>query len=1007
MGNVNNCLSNPFQYDGITIMPNNKTSNNRSYNNKNIYPRYNYNNKPKLDIIHEEDFQETKSQVEKQPKDGPLRSSFNQIKTNSISSPNDIKKMENKFNTDFNKNIKKNNNQDIMVFDNILFNSTRKSNTNQKNIDNYKFSINEKKNEVQNNLINNSENNFESNKLVNSSDESDLIVLDYKTSEGKNTNKNTNNGYNNNDNNDDLTPKEKHLTNIDNNTNTENYNIYNNIKDNFKKSLNKNIDVNENEPKDNISNNIKNQNNYKQNDNIESVNNYKNNVPYVKPRFNSNLPDNKNNNVYINKKKISLNQINENKNQPNSQFYYSSKIKSMPNSFKINKKKPSDNINNKENNINNLNNRYDNNILLSDKNNNYISNIPNNYQYNNNDNLGNKKLNSEQYKSQIPTQRQFIQNTQEINEQIIYNKNNSTNINNFNYQINKNWTNPEINTALIQNNEIQNIIPSKSQDLYHSKNDILYDNKEQNMSPDERVLYQSATLENIQEDQNSILLNSALYENNETNNIKEQEINSNIIMQNNQEVGYDFGKEYQFTHPNEQIMIKQEIRKKEEDFDANEIINQQKEQEKKNPEYEQTQQAPEEDENDNNEFQHKIISQVEQKEPRDKDSESEIDPKLQEQHPLSKEYQEIKEYINNSLNPVSNDRITFKKSENIDDINQNNNEKDDLEINDINKKKYKSKINENEDDYEDEEENLQDGQFLKMPLTPSKPTDEETPYNKRGYVNKIKVDNIEEVNESEDKRYNNNKNSLEELECKEFEEFSQNGWEKFYPNDRFFKFPKEGIIHDQLIINNDEIYKGDINKNKEKHGFGRFISPNIKRIGMWRRDNFSGWGREIKENGDIFEGKFINGKLNGKGIHKNKNNNTTYIGEYYNSMRHGKGELYTNDFHYKGDFNNNKFEGKGKIEIYNEGEYEGDFKDNLFDGKGMLKWKDGRFYIGELSKGKMNGYGEETFSDGKIYKGNYVDGNKDGHGKLVTADGNIYEVEFRNGEYINNSQQSN
>ena len=33
---------------------------------------------------------------------------------------------------------------------------------------------------------------------------------------------------------------------------------------------------------------------------------------------------------------------------------------------------------------------------------------------------------------------------------------------------------------------------------------------------------------------------------------------------------------------------------------------------------------------------------------------------------------------------------------------------------------------------------------------------------------------------------------------------------------------------------------------------------------MWRRNNFTGWGKEFRQNGDIYEGKFINGELNGK-----------------------------------------------------------------------------------------------------------------------------------------------
>ena len=96
MGNVNNCLSNPFEYEEIKIRPErnvvtDKTLNN---NNKNIPSRTYFYNKAKLDIINEEDIQETKSQVEKKPKD---RSSLNQIKENNslISTPKDIKLIEN------------------------------------------------------------------------------------------------------------------------------------------------------------------------------------------------------------------------------------------------------------------------------------------------------------------------------------------------------------------------------------------------------------------------------------------------------------------------------------------------------------------------------------------------------------------------------------------------------------------------------------------------------------------------------------------------------------------------------------------------------------------------------------------------------------------------------------------------------------------------------------------------------------------------------------------------
>ena len=254
MGNVNNCLSNPFEYEEIKLRPERNVVTNKTFNNfnsKNIYPRAYLYNKQKLDIINEEDIQETKSQLEKQPKDG---SSLNKIKENNslISTPKDIKLKENKFNSNFNNNFFKNNNQDVMILDNnVLFNSTRKSNNNQTNINNYNnnININGNNNEVSNN-INNSHNNCDTNKLANSLDESDnLIVLEYNRPEGTKINENINNKnsilnqnintYNNNDNLND-----KDIKNQDNIKKIHNNICFNEIRKGNKINENENSSIN-------------------------------------------------------------------------------------------------------------------------------------------------------------------------------------------------------------------------------------------------------------------------------------------------------------------------------------------------------------------------------------------------------------------------------------------------------------------------------------------------------------------------------------------------------------------------------------------------------------------------------------------------------------------------------------------------------------------------------------------------------------------------------------------
>ena len=92
------------------------------------------------------------------------------------------------------------------------------------------------------------------------------------------------------------------------------------------------------------------------------------------------------------------------------------------------------------------------------------------------------------------------------------------------------------------------------------------------------------------------------------------------------------------------------------------------------------------------------------------------------------------------------------------------------------------------------------------------------------------------------------------------DDFSLDSWKVFYPiNDKFFLWDKGKVIPNQVLIKNEndpeniEIYQGEINSNKEKHGIGRVTTPQYVRVGTWREDEFTGWGREARTNGDVFE----------------------------------------------------------------------------------------------------------------------------------------------------------
>jgi hypothetical protein len=161
------------------------------------------------------------------------------------------------------------------------------------------------------------------------------------------------------------------------------------------------------------------------------------------------------------------------------------------------------------------------------------------------------------------------------------------------------------------------------------------------------------------------------------------------------------------------------------------------------------------------------------------------------------------------------------------------------------------------------------------------------------------------------------------MNCKNKDTFSPNAFKYFYPNnEEYFIVPQNEIITNQDItynVNNNQNlvhrYIGSINQFGLKHGYGTLITPTSQFIGTWRNGQFSGWGREIKNNGEVFEGKYNNGKINGKGIYKYRD--ILYIGDFENNIRQGKGEKICKYYYYKGEFKNDKIDGYGKIQFIN------------------------------------------------------------------------------------------
>ena len=216
------------------------------------------------------------------------------------------------------------------------------------------------------------------------------------------------------------------------------------------------------------------------------------------------------------------------------------------------------------------------------------------------------------------------------------------------------------------------------------------------------------------------------------------------------------------------------------------------------------------------------------------------------------------------------------------------------------------------------------------------------------------------------------------------DDFNPEAYTMFYPkNDPYFYVDKTGVspnklkIYNKDDINQIQIYQGDLNYEGQRHGIGKLTTPHYVLIGQWKNDKFSGWGRESRNNGDVFEGRYENGLLNGKGIFLN-NKKYKYVGNFMNTKRWGLGDFTTDNFHYKGDFFNNQIHGNGRIKFLKEGiEYKGTFKNDKIDGYGIFKWKNGDIYEGQVRSGRMHGFGKYIYKNGQKYEGIFDNGDKE------------------------------
>ena len=95
-----------------------------------------------------------------------------------------------------------------------------------------------------------------------------------------------------------------------------------------------------------------------------------------------------------------------------------------------------------------------------------------------------------------------------------------------------------------------------------------------------------------------------------------------------------------------------------------------------------------------------------------------------------------------------------------------------------------------------------------------------------------------------------------------------------------------------------------------------------------------GKGTYSFNNGDTYEGDFVNGMMEGEGIYTYSKTNSKYEGSFQNGKRHGKGiYYYANGNIFDGEFENGEMK-YGTFTFLNDDKYEGEFANGKFEGKG-------------------------------------------------------------------------
>ncbi|SCM09982.1 conserved Plasmodium protein, unknown function [Plasmodium chabaudi adami] len=228
---------------------------------------------------------------------------------------------------------------------------------------------------------------------------------------------------------------------------------------------------------------------------------------------------------------------------------------------------------------------------------------------------------------------------------------------------------------------------------------------------------------------------------------------------------------------------------------------------------------------------------------------------------------------------------------------------------------------------------------------------------------------------------------------------------------------RKPINYDDLPIetrtlNDGSVYVGTTLDGK-LHGKGVLKYKNGEEYeGEFYNGKKDGMGKWKDLEGDSYEGQWSNDRKHGHGIYKTKEG-FMYEGKFESNMRHGLGTVTAPDnTKYTCNFTNDVESGEAEFFFANGDHALGYINEGYLHKNGRYEFKNGDIYVGNFEKGLFHGKGYYKWADSShfsYYEGNYFQGKKHGSGILTSVDGTILCGEFKDnyidGEFLTISPQ--